>query len=149
MSSSTSYGAYSGIRFFGLIDLLAILSFYPGLDLRAVRAFRLLRLVRVLKLARYSAAAHRFHKAFLLAREEMIGYRRHSPPAWWLQPCHGPERSRTMQRVTLLDVMARDGQRLEAMLGRMARASRNHTQGCPVGAPSALGAPGLFISRSL
>jgi len=60
--------------FFGLIDLLAILPFYlmTGLDLRAVRAFRLLRLVRVLKLARYSAAARRFHKAFLLAREELI-----------------------------------------------------------------------------
>lgn len=60
--------------FFGLIDLLAILPFYlmSGLDLRAVRAFRLLRLVRVLKLARYSAAARRFHKAFLLAREELI-----------------------------------------------------------------------------
>ena len=43
-----------------------------GLDLRAVRAFRLLRLVRVLKPARYSAAARRFHKAFLLAREELI-----------------------------------------------------------------------------
>lgn len=60
--------------FFGLIDLLAILPFYlmTGLDLRAVRAFRLLRLVRILKLARYSAAARRFHKAFLLAREELI-----------------------------------------------------------------------------
>ena len=60
--------------FLGLIDLLAILPFYlmSGLDLRAVRAFRLLRLVRVLKLARYSAAARRFHKAFLLAREELI-----------------------------------------------------------------------------
>ncbi|MTW22758.1 ion transporter [Allochromatium palmeri] len=62
------------VSFFGLIDLLAILPFYlmTGLDLRAVRAFRLLRLVRVLKLARYSAAARRFHKAFLLAREELI-----------------------------------------------------------------------------
>lgn len=59
--------------FFGIIDLLAILPFYlsTGLDLRSLRAFRLLRLVRILKLARYSAAARRFHRAFIIAREEL------------------------------------------------------------------------------
>ncbi len=60
--------------FFGLIDLLAILPFYVslGLDLRSVRAFRLLRLLRVLKLARYNRAAMRFHRALLIAREEIV-----------------------------------------------------------------------------
>ncbi|WP_417391300.1 ion transporter [Gimesia sp.] len=59
--------------FFGIIDLLAILPFYlsTGLDLRSLRSFRLLRLVRILKLARYSAAAKRFHRAFLIAKEEL------------------------------------------------------------------------------
>lgn len=60
--------------FFGVIDLLAILPFYlaTGLDLRSLRAFRLLRLFRILKLARYSAAAQRYHRAFLIAREELV-----------------------------------------------------------------------------
>ena len=59
--------------FFGLVDLAAILPFYlaSGLDLRAVRAFRLLRLIRILKLARYSAAVRRFHRAFIIAKEEL------------------------------------------------------------------------------
>jgi voltage-gated potassium channel len=60
--------------FFGLIDLIAILPFYlaTGVDLRALRAFRLLRLVRILKLVRYSAAIQRFHRALLIAREELV-----------------------------------------------------------------------------
>lgn len=60
--------------FFGLVDLLAILPFYlsTGVDLRSVRAFRLLRLFRLLKLARYSRAAQRFHRAFVIAREELV-----------------------------------------------------------------------------
>ncbi len=60
--------------FFGIVDLLSILPFYlaTGIDLRALRSFRLLRLVRVLKLVRYSAAVRRFHRALLLAREELI-----------------------------------------------------------------------------
>ena len=60
--------------FFGLVDLLAILPFYitPGVDLRALRAFRLFRLLRILKLLRYSVAIDRFHKAFLIAKEEMM-----------------------------------------------------------------------------
>ena len=63
-----------GLSFFGIIDLLAILPFYlsTGLDLRSLRAFRLLRLVRILKLARYSAAIQRFHRAFAIAKEELI-----------------------------------------------------------------------------
>lgn len=60
--------------FFGIVDLLAILPFYlsAGFDLRSLRAFRLLRLLRVLKLARYSRAMQRFHRAFIIAREELV-----------------------------------------------------------------------------
>ncbi|QDV86067.1 ion transporter [Planctomycetes bacterium TBK1r] len=67
-----------GIRFaasfLGIIDLMAIMPFYLslGFDLRAIRAFRLMRLVRVLKLARYNRAIARFHRAFVIAREEFI-----------------------------------------------------------------------------
>jgi len=60
--------------FFGLVDLLAILPFYLaiGLDLRSIRALRFLRVFRALKMARYSKAIRRFHRAFLIAREEII-----------------------------------------------------------------------------
>lgn len=60
--------------FFGLVDLAAILPFYiaAGLDLRSIRAVRLLRLVRILKLARYGDATRRFHRAYLIAREEIV-----------------------------------------------------------------------------
>ncbi len=60
--------------FFGIIDLVAILPFYisTNIDLRSVRAFRLLRLFRLLKLVRYSAAIRRFHRAFIIAKEELI-----------------------------------------------------------------------------
>jgi voltage-gated potassium channel len=60
--------------FYGIVDLVAILPFYltTGLDLRSLRAFRLLRLFRLLKLVRYSAAIQRYHRAFLIAREELI-----------------------------------------------------------------------------
>ncbi len=60
--------------FFGIVDLLAIIPFYLslGVDLRSLRAFRLLRLFRILKLARYSAAAQRYHRAFIIAKEELI-----------------------------------------------------------------------------
>ncbi len=60
--------------FFGVIDLLAILPFYlsMGVDLRSIRAFRLLRLFRIFKLARYSKAMRRFHRALLIAREEIV-----------------------------------------------------------------------------
>jgi len=62
--------------FFGVIDLLAILPFYvaSGVDLRSLRAFRMFRLFRILKLVRYSKAIQRFHRAFLIAREELILY---------------------------------------------------------------------------
>ena len=62
------------LSFFGIVDLLAILPFYLslGVDLRSLRAFRLLRLFRILKLARYSAAIQRFHRAFVIAREELV-----------------------------------------------------------------------------
>lgn len=60
--------------FFGVVDLLAILPFYLslGFDLRSVWAFRLLRLFRILKLARYNAAVRRFHRALLIAWEELV-----------------------------------------------------------------------------
>jgi len=60
--------------FYGLIDLAAILPFYlaTGLDLRAVRILRLLRLIRAFKLVRYSKAVQLFHRAFVIAREELI-----------------------------------------------------------------------------
>lgn len=60
--------------FFGLIDLVSILPFYlaSGIDLRSVRALRLLRLFRILKLARYSSAIRRYHRAFTIAKEELI-----------------------------------------------------------------------------
>ncbi len=62
--------------FFGVVDLLAILPFYiaSGVDLRSLRAFRMLRLFRVLKLVRYSKAIQRFHRAFIIAREELVLY---------------------------------------------------------------------------
>ena len=61
-------------RFFGLVDLVAILPFYigTGVDLRSIRAFRLLRLFRLLKLARYSRAMQRYHRAFIIAKEELV-----------------------------------------------------------------------------
>lgn len=59
--------------FFGIVDLCAILPFYlaTSLDLRSLRSFRLLRLVRILKLARYSDATKRFHRAFIIMKEEL------------------------------------------------------------------------------
>jgi voltage-gated potassium channel len=41
-------------------------------DTRMGRASRLLRVFRVFKLARYSRAVRRFHRAFIIAREEVI-----------------------------------------------------------------------------
>jgi voltage-gated potassium channel len=60
--------------FFGLVDLLAILPFYvsTGVDLRSIRAIRLFRLFRVLKVVRYSRAIRRFHRALLIAKEEIV-----------------------------------------------------------------------------
>lgn len=60
--------------FFGVIDLISILPFYIGLgvDLRNLRAVRMLRLFRILKLARYSKAMRRFHRAFIITKEEIV-----------------------------------------------------------------------------
>lgn len=60
--------------FFGLIDIFAILPFYlaSGIDLRSIRAFRLLRLFRAFKFVRYSKAIRRFHRALLIAKEEIV-----------------------------------------------------------------------------
>ena len=60
--------------FYGLIDLLAILPFYLslGVDLRSLRVLRIFRLFRIFKLVRYSRAINRFHRALLIAWEELI-----------------------------------------------------------------------------
>lgn len=60
--------------FFGIVDLLAILPFFLsiGLDLRSIRIVRLFRLTRLFKLARYNKAIQRFHRAILIAREEIL-----------------------------------------------------------------------------
>ncbi|WP_419605781.1 ion transporter [Thiolapillus sp.] len=60
--------------FYGLIDVLAILPFYisSGVDLRVLRIFRLLRLFRILKLFRYNQAMGRYHRAFVIAKEELV-----------------------------------------------------------------------------
>jgi len=66
------------LSFFGIVDLVAILPFLIGmfiglgLDLRSVRSFRLLRFFRILKLTRYSAAVRRFHRALMIAWEEIV-----------------------------------------------------------------------------
>jgi len=62
--------------FYGLVDLLSILPFYisSGIDLRSIRAFRLLRLFRAFKIVRYNKAIRRFHRALLIAREELTLY---------------------------------------------------------------------------
>lgn len=60
--------------FYGLVDLAAILPFYvaTGLDLRTVRILRLLRIIHAFKMVRYSKALQLFHRAFAIAREELI-----------------------------------------------------------------------------
>lgn len=60
--------------FFGIIDLLCVVPFFlaSGVDMRSLKAFRLLRLFNILKLVRYSAAVRRFHRAFVISREELI-----------------------------------------------------------------------------
>jgi voltage-gated potassium channel len=58
----------------GLVDLAAILPYWlaAGVDLRSLRAVRLFRFFRILKLVRYSKALRRFHRAFIIAREELV-----------------------------------------------------------------------------
>ena len=60
--------------FYGIVDLLAILPFYLMLtfDLRSIRAFRLLRLFRLFKLVRFTQAANRFRRAYVIARDELV-----------------------------------------------------------------------------
>ncbi|NQZ56742.1 MAG: ion transporter [Lentisphaeraceae bacterium] len=59
--------------FFGIIDILSILPFFlmRMLDLRLIRMFRFLRLFQIFKVARYSKAMKRFHRAFLISKEEI------------------------------------------------------------------------------
>ncbi|MCK5384662.1 MAG: ion transporter [Alphaproteobacteria bacterium] len=59
-------------RFFGIVDLLAILPFYLpflGIDLRVLRAFRLLR---ILKLFKQSKAIDRFRRALEITKKELL-----------------------------------------------------------------------------
>ena len=60
--------------FYGVIDLLAILPFYvcSGVDLRSIRVLRMLRQFRAFKLVRYSKAIQRCHRAFVIAKEELV-----------------------------------------------------------------------------
>ena len=60
--------------FYGIVDLLAILPFFLslGLDLVAIRSLRLLRVFRLFKVGRYNKAIQRYHKAFWLAKEELV-----------------------------------------------------------------------------
>jgi voltage-gated potassium channel len=60
--------------FFGVVDLLAIVPFFlsTGLDLRSIRVLRFLRLFRAFKIVRYSKAIQRFHRAFIIAKEEIV-----------------------------------------------------------------------------
>jgi voltage-gated potassium channel len=60
--------------FYGIVDLIAILPFYisTGIDLRSLRILRLLRLFRIFKLVRYSSAIRRYHRALVIAKEELI-----------------------------------------------------------------------------
>ena len=64
--------------FYGIIDLVALLSFYLTvvwggmMDLRAIRALRLLRLFRVFEISRYSAATVRIARALAYARDEAM-----------------------------------------------------------------------------
>ena len=60
--------------FFGIIDLVAVIPFYmgTGVDMRSIRMFRLLRLFRIFKLVRYNAAVRRFHRALIIAKEEIV-----------------------------------------------------------------------------
>jgi voltage-gated potassium channel len=62
------------VSFYGIIDLLAILPFYlmVAFNLQALRAFRLLRLLRLFKLIRYTDAVFRFHRAFVMARDDLV-----------------------------------------------------------------------------
>lgn len=58
--------------FFGLVDLLAVLSGVPAVaGLRSVKILRILRAIRVLKLVRLSSAIDRFKAAFTDIRDEL------------------------------------------------------------------------------
>ena len=77
MATAESKWAYFR-SFYGLIDLVALLSFFVTLvwggmmDLRAVRALRLLRVFRVFEFVRYSAAMTRIARAINYARDEAM-----------------------------------------------------------------------------
>ena len=66
------------LSFYGILDLVALLSFYTALawggmmDLRAVRALRLLRIFRVFQVPRYNAAMLRIGRAMKYARDEAM-----------------------------------------------------------------------------
>jgi len=59
--------------FWGIIDLLAILPFYLalGFDLRSLRVLQVFRILRLVKLIRYNSAILRFHRAFVIVKDEL------------------------------------------------------------------------------
>ena len=60
---------------FGIVDLLAVLSYYITLgsvNLQVLRLLRLIRIVRIFKFARYNTAVIRYKEAFKSIKEEAI-----------------------------------------------------------------------------
>ena len=59
--------------FYGIVDLLAIVSFYlaAGVDLRSLRIVRIFRVFRTLKILRYGITINRFGKALRLTQQEL------------------------------------------------------------------------------
>lgn len=62
------------LSFFGIVDLLSIVPFYLPADsgFHSVRILRMMRIIRIFKLARYSRAMRRLHRAFIIARDELV-----------------------------------------------------------------------------
>ncbi len=66
------------LSFYGIVDLVALLTFYVALvwvgmlDLRAARALRLLRVFSTFEFARYTAAMMRIGRAMAYARDEAL-----------------------------------------------------------------------------
>lgn len=60
--------------FYGIIDFLAIFPFFlaASTELIPLRAFRIFRIFRAFKLVRYNKALKRFHRAWVIIKEEVI-----------------------------------------------------------------------------
>ena len=63
------------LSFFGIVDLLAVLSGIPAISgLRSIKVLRLLRALRIFKLVRLSDAIDRFREAFSDIKDELAIY---------------------------------------------------------------------------